>query len=297
MRALVIETLSTVARARPGFALLALALYFASFAAVAWRWCAVVSGLGGRLGLGSAASLLYAGVFASNVTPARIGGEVLRVTLVRGRAGLDTRRAVASVAWDRLADLAALSALMLVSAISLGGVLVAAGRARVIAIAAVAIAVVLAIAARKVLPRMMEPLSWARIDRRAFARAVAIGLLAWALDLLRYVAIAASFGVALSPVRAATLSVAQALGGLAPVAGGLGVVDGGLIGALRLYGVDLDAAIAITLFERGITLVLASAIGAVMLGHLGGMKLLRRARRPVEADEAPRAQPPPGDAG
>jgi uncharacterized membrane protein YbhN (UPF0104 family) len=69
------------------------------------------------------------------------------------------------------------------------------------------------------------------------------------------------------------------LGGLVPTIGGLGVVEGGLTAALCLFGVELDKALAITALERGISYILATGVGGLVLLYVGGGELWRSSRK------------------
>lgn len=91
--------------------------------------------------------------------------------------------------------------------------------------------------------------------------------------------VARALHVTLSPWQAIPLSMVALLGGLFPTIGGLGAVEGGLTAALCLFGVELDKAIAITALERGISYVLATSVGGLVLLLIGGGELWRLSRK------------------
>jgi hypothetical protein len=122
--------------------------------------------------------------------------------------------------------------------------------------------------------------------------ALGLSLMIWFEDALRLMAAAQAVGTDLAFSQGAALCVVMVLGSLAPTFGGLGVVEGGLVGAMALFGIPLDAALAVTAVERAISYVLSTILGSGAIVWMGGPRLLRA---PAVAP-SPDADSRPGDA-
>ena len=128
------------------------------------------------------------------------------------------------------------------------------------------------------LERWRDHLRRFRVERGQMARALALSCVMFAMDLGRLLLAARAFGVHLAPDQALVLSVVGVVGGLIPTPGGLGAIEGGLTAALVLFGAPVETALAITLFERGLSYWLGSAAGGVATLLVGGRGLFRAVR-------------------
>jgi uncharacterized membrane protein YbhN (UPF0104 family) len=269
------------------YLLVAAGLYAVSVVFAGARWRTLLAGLGSRVGLGYLSLNVLAAIFVSNVTPGRVGGEVLRVALLRQK-GVDVKRATISLAYDHLLNAVPISLLVCLALPTLRrlthrldgwlvGILVA------------GTAFLAALVIYRLTPRLrawvdgwQERFRAARIPRPRLLAALGWSAAIWAQDLARLAVVAAAFGVKLDVFQLAVLAVVSVVGGLVPTIGGLGAIEGGMTAALVFFGVPTELAIAITLFERAISYVLSTCAGGLALLALGGNKLWSLRRRPVD---------------
>jgi len=288
--------------ASPAFTIAAVLLYALSVLIAGLRWQLVLAGIGhagsggGRLHSSSLADTCLthlSSIFVHNVTPGRVAGEVFRVAMLRRRTGISTKLAAASLGYDRLADAIPIVVLTALSLPTLKRVLAAAAGSRgsdilsLVGWALFGLAVLLA--ALLTLGRVPWLAAWrsrvsarfsaVRVRGQNFLLAIGCGFLLWGQDLARLCLVAAALHVPLSPWQAIPLSVVAMLCGLFPTIGGLGAVEGGLTVALCLFGISLDKALAITALERGISYVLSTAVGGLVLASVGGGELWRLSRK------------------
>jgi len=99
----------------PAVAVLAAALYAANVLLCALRWRAALWALGNEVSVRTATLGMLCSVFVNNVTPARVAGDVFRVGWLKQREGIELGRGTASVAIDRLTDLAPIALIGLLS--------------------------------------------------------------------------------------------------------------------------------------------------------------------------------------
>jgi uncharacterized protein (TIRG00374 family) len=100
------SSLDLILTAEPVWIALAVILNVAALLLSAWRWERLLRVLGPRLGLPKAIKAYWVGSLFGNVLPSTVGGDVVRIALVRERAGF--ARASASIAVERLTGLAML---------------------------------------------------------------------------------------------------------------------------------------------------------------------------------------------
>jgi uncharacterized membrane protein YbhN (UPF0104 family) len=263
-----------VAHANAGLIAIAFAIFLGSMVIVAFRWRQILAALGYRATIQDTLLTYSAGLCIGNITPARIlGADAFRIAMIRSRTGATVRIATASIFYDRFSEVPAITILALFTL------------SRFRTYMWVVIGVVVALAAlaltgairRAVSPRVaawQETIVGVPVGRGNVAAAISWSLLLYLQDVTRIFLIALAFGVWLTPVQAATMSVVRLIGGAAPTPGGLGVVEGGQIGSLVLFGIPTETASAIVVVERAILYGCATAIGAVSLMLLGGRKAL-----------------------
>lgn len=296
------QALAQLKQASPVLAMAALVTYAIGVLIASLRWQRILMGIGAdgppaeeRRGprLRDVLLTYLSSIFVNNVTPGRVGGEVFRVAMLRRRTGIETKLIVASAGYDRLTDIIPLALLGILSLPTLYRLLAPnAGTVAMLGWAALALVLAAAVllGVRR-LPRVQrwtdswrQRLATISIRRQDFQWAVGYGFLLWAQDLLRLTLVAAALSVYLNPWQVIPLSMVATLGGLVPTIGGLGAVEGGLTAALCLFGVPLDKALAITALERGISYVLSTSVGGIVLMLVGGGELWQRSRKSAKAD-------------
>src|SRR5438105_2360804 len=109
------RSLSLLSHADQGLFGGALAMYLVSVYLMAWRWRTVLLGLGCAVRTWNTLLANLAFTFANNITPGRVGGEVLRVAVLRHQTAMDLKPAVASSLYDRSVDLVLIPVFMVLS--------------------------------------------------------------------------------------------------------------------------------------------------------------------------------------
>jgi len=261
---------SVLGRARLAYVAVALLVYIASVPLSAWRWRAILRGLNERLPLGRLMLVNLAGTFVNNVTPgARAGGEVCRIAALT-RMRLTAVTGAASVAYERLSELPAVAALVLIGAASVSP-RSAYPIAATIAVAACALGIAAFVIRRLAVgSRWLESTRTVRIAPSALAAGAAMSVLLWTLDVLRLRMAAATMRASIDLPQAAALAALTIAAGWVPTIGGLGAIEGGLIGGLIAFGVAPADAAAITAIERVISYGLATIAGGAAMAALGG---------------------------
>lgn len=276
----------------PIVAIAAVLMYALGVLTAALRWQRILHSLGDgtrpRVKLRDALLTHLSSIFVNNVTPGRVGGDIYRIAMLRRRTGLDTAQIAASVGYDRLSDIVPIVLLIALSFPTLYEVLIVKG-GRVGLLIGGLIGMLLLGAGLFFVTRLARVRNWLaewrqrltaiRMSRRNFAVAIGYAFLLWGQDLLRLFLCAAALHVWLNPWQVIPLSMVAMLGGLFPTVGGLGAIEGGLTAALCLFDVGLDKAMAITALERGISYVLATSVGGLVLLCIGGGELWRRSRK------------------
>ncbi len=269
-----------IGHANLGWVTAAVAADTAMLVVQAFRWRLLLRSLRSAATLRDTLLAYSAGVFVCNVTPARaVGGDVCRAALIPRPGGSPPVSAIAaSVIYDRATDAAgvvilaviALPALRLESPFWLPlGVLLAVGGAFV---------------ARPLFRRLSariasrHPVVIGHDMRAAVMGALACSLGIWLLDIARTMCVGAAFGVALSPFQVAAVALLRIGSGAVPIPGGIGVVDGALVAGFMWLGLPRDTAVAIAIVERSIVYGWDTAMGAVSVLLLGGLRSLRHAR-------------------
>jgi len=269
---------NVLARARLPFVGFALLLYAISVPVAALRWRAVLRGLDQRLPLGRLVLVNLAGVFVNNVTPARAAGELCRIVALT-RMRLNAVTSAASVGYERLSELPAVVALVLVATLSLPRAGVTPAWTLTAAVVVVALVAIGVLHLLRVGGQWTERLRAVRIAPSALVASAAISVLLWTLDVVRLRIAAATMRAPIGLTQAAALSAITVAAGWVPTIGGLGAIEGGMVGGLIAFGVTPVDAAAVTAIERAISYGVATIAGAGALSLLGGRSLWNAARR------------------
>ena len=285
------ETLSS---ANVGEALLASALLMVVYAFQARRWRGLAEG--GRP-VRSYARMVVAGVAVSNVVPGR-AGDWLRASWLARLESMSSGRALATVVFDRCADVVALAALVAVALpftsrptwlvrVVLGG-------------AGLVILVLLFLAAAQVFAtlhrRVERQRSWIRrvgrdvldgLARPPAATGIAVALMlslaAWLVWAAGAWLAARSIGVALSVQETLLLAGIVNLGVAIPSSPGfVGTYQWLTVSTLGVAGIDRDPALAFAVLLHAAWYIPTTLAGAAML-------ILHAARRPHDQKGDPRA--------
>lgn len=279
--------------------LCAVVVYWLGAVAVAMRFRQFLRGLHCNVTLKETLLANLAFTFVNNVTPGRVGGELLRIAILRRRTQVDWPRATAASLYDRLFDLTGVPLVVVVALPALPHLLVrlselfrawhVAWLTPVLLVCGVLLAIrLLFLAAPKLQDRLRQIVGhltpW-RVSRRTLLTGMGWAWTVWILDATRLALAALAFRSMLGITQAAALSLAYNIGAAVPVMGGLGAVESSLTAVLCLFGVSLQAAIAITVLERIISYVQGTVAGGIALLFLGGQKLLRSAKndQPTQA--------------
>jgi len=280
-----------LAHLHAAFALGALVVYLTSVVVVAFRWRLILAALGVETSVWNSGLTYSAGVFAGNVTPARtLGGDAVRIALVRLRTGASVKVATASVVYDRMSEVPALAVLALIALPVLHASMAVLGAiAFLIAMLAVVPSIRLAIA--RFVIEWHDAIVGVPVGKGSVAGALGCSLVVWLLDITRITLEAAAVGVRLSPSQAATITWIRLFSGLVPVPAGVGVVEGGLVAGLVWFGVAADTAAAVTVLERAVLYGGGTCLGGLSLMLLGGRRILAGRAAVVASDAAEQAFP------
>jgi uncharacterized protein (TIRG00374 family) len=289
---------------RPGWLAAALLLLAVAVWMRAERWRALFA-RGRRPPRGAVFWSLNIGYLFNNLLPAR-AGEAARVVALRREAGVPAARGAASVAVERVFDLAALAILMLAAAPLLGSsraaratewtsaalvvltalLLVAAGSSRVrgrLAAAAARIPFVRGSLARATVAELAEGARGLR-DPGMAAQVAAWSMASWIVLAVSYYAVLRSLGIP-SPAQTAVLAlvVTNLVQVIPASAASLGVFEAAGRTAVTAYGAAPAAAVS-----AAVVLHAVNTIPLVVLGAVGIVRAARvRVRRPEPAPLRP----------
>jgi uncharacterized membrane protein YbhN (UPF0104 family) len=245
------------------------------------RWHAILARIGASIAAARAVGLFYISVFFNSFAGS-LGGDVAR-TLLANRAEANLKAVVTSVIVDRVATIAALALLVL---LTLPMFIQRAGYAAALVPAAVAAASIAGIVLVAQLHRF--PLAWQRHQllrglrtlleamRGIFlAPAAAFRVIAWAvlaqasLALSAYV-IARGLDIPLALLDCMVLMQPVALAVALPISiGGWGVREAAMVGAFGLVGLEPSSALAISV-QLGLLSLVATLPGGVLFLLLRG---------------------------
>lgn len=284
---------TTLARVDTAAMLLAtlVVLALASVQAQRWRW--VLRALGGGLGFPATLGNVLVGQFFNQTLPSTIGGDAMRVWLLR-EDGMRFGLAMHSVLIDRLAALGALVLLGLAGLPWLAGM--DAGGAATLTVGsagALALAALTAVLLLDHLPgrllrwRPFQALAGLSADaRRVMGRPRVGGAVITAslfihgvLALVVYI-IALALHMEVSAWHCMVLVPPVMVASAVPVSvAGWGVREGAMVAAFSLVGVSDESAFALSVLF-GLTIVVAGLPGGLLW-------MLRRGQRPRRSDQGP----------
>jgi uncharacterized protein (TIRG00374 family) len=284
-------TWSLIARADPGFLLLAVLAYYATFPLRGFRWRFVLSRVGTKVGLRDATEILFLSWFVNCLVPAKLG-DLYRAYLLKGNFGASASRTVGTIFIERIADIIVIFGLALAA-----GFWSFRGRERpevdaifvagfVVAIGLVGVVIGLRIFGGHVgrfLPVRFAAL-WDRFHEGSTGALSAtsvpiIGLITvaiWALEGMRlYFVIRAldmpdaGLGISASIFVALAAALLTAIP-LTPA--GVGFVEAGIAGAMLFYGVSGDPAAAVAITDRAISILTVIVLGGILYAVSGKVR-------------------------
>jgi uncharacterized protein (TIRG00374 family) len=276
-------TLELIAGANIGFLLLAFVAYYLTFPVRGFRWRYVLSRVGTKVGFKDATEILFLSWFVNCVVPAKLG-DLYRAFLLKGNTGASGSRTVGTIFIERIADIIVIFFLALAA-----GFWSFRGRSRpevdliflvgfVIAVVLVLLVVALRVWGDRVgryLPARFADL-WARFHEGStgalkLSALPVIGLATvtiWLLEgarlyfVIRALALPeAGLGISASIFVALVAALLTAMP-LTPA--GIGFVEAGIAGALLIYGVPENAAAAVALTDRGISILTVIVLGGIL---------------------------------
>jgi hypothetical protein len=280
---------------------LALAVYAGVTAVRGVRWHAILRGAGVQASMADAQALIVVGYMGNTVLPLR-GGELLRVLLLAGRTGSSRVAIIGTIVAERLLDVLALLAMLLLLAFasatggqSLSEISLSA--------ALVLLVLTLSVLAGWRLSRTgrMRGLRgrWASLTLASrnllSAHGVTLALLTivvWVGEGCVYWLVGGALSLPLGPLQACFLVVLSSLVATIPAAPGYaGTYDASIqigLGALHVHG---SRAVAFGLLVRVIIFVPITVVGLILVviryGGLASLGRLRRAGRSTVTDKPP----------
>jgi uncharacterized protein (TIRG00374 family) len=281
--------------ADPMLLLAALVVYYLTFPLRGGRWWYVLRKVGTTIRYWAATEILFLSWFVNCLVPAKLG-DLYRAFLLKGNFGGSASRTVGTIFVERIADIVVIFILALAA-----GFWSFRGRQRpevdlifVLGFLLASILVILLIALRfaghhveRFLPGRVEGFyarfregSTAALAPRAVTVIGVVTVIIWMAEGLRvfFVIKALDLPDAQLGISAAVFValVAALLTAIPLTPAGVGFVEAGIVGALTLYGVSAESAVAIALTDRAI-----SILTVIVLGGLDYVRspLVRRAHR------------------
>lgn len=298
-------TWAQITGADPLMLLLALLAYYATFPLRGLRWAFVLGRVGTHLRLRDSTEILFLSWFVNCLVPAKLG-DLYRAFLLKGNYGGSISRTVGTIFIERIADLVVIFGLALaagfwsfrgrsrpeIDALFLAGFVMA------------AVLVVLVIGLRYFGARLTRflPARAADLYERFHEGSTGalttrslpvIGLLTvaiWLFEGLRLFFViraldlpGANLGISASLFVALAASLLTAIP-LTPA--GVGFVEAGIVGALSIYGVVNEPAVAVALTDRAISILTVILLGGIFYAfsskvrtaHGAGRATLTRSR-------------------
>ena len=288
-------TIDLIRDANPALLLAAFVVYYLTFPIRGGRWWYVLRKVGTRIRYLVATEILFLSWFVNCLVPAKLG-DLYRAFLLKGNFGGSASRTVGTIFIERIADIVVIFGLavaagywsfrgrampevdfIFVAAALLAGILVL-------------LLLVLRFAGQHIerfLPGRVEGFytrfregTVAALTPRAVAVIGTVTVVIWLAEGLRvfFVIKALDLPDAQLGISAAVFValVAALLTAIPLTPAGIGFVEAGIVGALTLYGVSAESAVAIALTDRAI-----SILTVIVLGGLDYVRspLVRRAHR------------------
>ena len=287
------RTWSQIVHADLGLLLAALVMYYLTFPLRGFRWAFILRRTGTPIRLLPATEILFLSWFVNCLVPAKLG-DLYRAYLLKGTYGASASRTVGTIFIERIADIIAIFGLALaagywsfrgrqrpeVDALFIAGFLVA--------LALIVFVLALRFAGghlTRFLPSRAADLyerfhegSTGALTARSIPVIVVVTGMIWLLEGLRlyfviralnlpdaHLGISASVFVALAAALLTAIPLTPA---------GVGFVEAGIVGALLIYGVPHDPAVAVALTDRAISILTVIVLGGILYAFSG---MVRRA--------------------
>jgi glycosyltransferase 2 family protein len=287
------RTWSQIAHANLGLLIIALALYYLTFPLRGFRWAFILRRTGTPIRFAPATEILFLSWFVNCLVPAKLG-DLYRAYLLKGSYGASASRTVGTIFIERIADIIVIFGLALAA-----GYWSFRGRQRpevdalFIAGFAVALALIVFVLAlrfagghlTRFLPERVADLyerfhegSTGALTASSLPLIVIVTGAIWLLEGARvyfvihalnlpdaHLGISASVFVALAAALLTAIPLTPA---------GVGFVEAGIVGALLIYGVPHDPAVAVALTDRTISIMSVIVLGGILYAFSG---MVRRA--------------------
>jgi uncharacterized protein (TIRG00374 family) len=293
-------TWSQISHANPGFLLLAFIAYYLTFPLRGARWAFILGRVGTTVRLGPATEILFLSWFVNCLVPAKLG-DLYRAYLLKANYGGSASRTVGTIFIERIADIIVIAALALAA-----GWWSFRGRQRpevdalfLIGFAVMVALLIFVLALRyaghhltRVLPMRLREF-YAHFHegstRALTARSVPVigGLTAaiWLLEGARVYFVIHALDIApdyqLRISAAVFVALAAALLTAIPLTpAGIGFVEAGIVGALLIYGVPHEPAVAVALTDRAISILTVIVLGGILYATSGLVRRAHGAQRP-----------------
>lgn len=222
------------------------------------------------------------GYLGNAVLPARLG-EALRGVVLARRESLPTAETLGSVILERVLDT------LVLAVVGVGAALAIGVPDWIVRVAVLGVAVSLAgLVVLSAAPRLLGRVRIGRVERvieaverfvhgagvvrrpRRIAAAVALCLVAWALDAMLYWLAARAIGLELAPAGAVLVSAVTVLSTAVPSAPGyVGTFELAAVAATGALGIDPSIGLAFALVAHAVALLPIAFAGAVSLAFLG----------------------------
>lgn len=288
-------TVDLIRAADPALLLAALVVYYLTFPLRGGRWWYILRKVGTEVRYWMATEILFLSWFVNCLVPAKLG-DLYRAFLLKGNVGGSASRTVGTIFVERIADIVVIFVLALAA-----GFWSFRGRQRpeldfifvagfLLASTLLLFLVVLRFAGQRIeriLPGRVEGFytrfregSTAALTPRAISVIGSATIVIWLAEGLRvfFVIQALDLPDAQLGISAAVFValIAALLTAIPLTPAGIGFVEAGIVGALTLYGVSPESAVAIALTDRAI-----SILTVIVLGGIDYVRspLVRRAHR------------------
>jgi len=287
------STWSRIAHANVWFLLLALLAYYATFPLRGYRWAYILGKVGTTVRLAAATEILFLSWFVNCLVPAKLG-DLYRAYLLKANYGGSASRTVGTIFIERIADIIVIAGLALAA-----GYWSFRGRQRpevdalFIAGLVLAVALILFLVALRYfghrltqfLPLRVRELyerfhegSTRALTARSLPTILVLTVAIWLLEGARvfFVIRALNFSDANLGISASVfVALAAALLTAIPLSpAGIGFVEAGIVGALLIYGVPHEPAVAVALTDRAISILTVIVLGGILYATSG---MVRRA--------------------
>jgi len=275
-------TWARIAHANPWFLLLAFLLYYATFPLRGYRWAFILGRVGTSLRWRDSTEILFLSWFVNCLLPAKLG-DLYRAYLLKGNYGGSISRTVGTIFIERIADIIVIFGLALAA-----GFWSFRGRQRpeidALFLAGFVVAVVLVLLVlglryfgghlTRILPARVADLyerfhegSTGALTLGSMPVIAGTTIAVWLLEGLRLFFVIRALdlpGANLGISASIFVTLAAALLTAIPLTpAGVGFVEAGIVGALALYGVAAEPAVAVALTDRAISIVTVIILGGI----------------------------------